>query len=90
MVREVVATVVFAVAVLAALVLALGAILTALGANEGNEIVAGVLDLAARLAGPFADVFTFADPMKQTIVNWGIAGAVYLVAGRVVERLVRP
>ncbi|MEQ4204556.1 hypothetical protein ABN028_17820 [Actinopolymorpha sp. B17G11] len=89
-VREMVATVVFAVAVLAALVMALGAILTALEANQDNEIVAAVLGLAGRLDGPFADVFTFADAMKQTLVNWGIAAAVYLVVGRVVERVVRP
>ena len=89
-VREGVATAVFAVAVVAALVMTLGAVLTALGANQANEIVAGVLELARRLDGPFVDVFTFADKQKQTMVNWGIAAAVYLVAGRVVERVVRP
>jgi hypothetical protein len=89
-VREWVATAVFTVAVVAALVMTLGAILAALGANQANEIVAGVLELAGRLDGPFADVFTFADKQKQTLVNWGIAAAVYLVAGRVVERIVRP
>lgn len=89
-VRNAVATVVFAVAALAALVLVLGAVLTALGANEDNVLVAGVLALAGWLQGPFADVFTFADAVKQRLVNWGIAAAVYLVVGRVAERLIRP
>lgn len=89
-VRTVLATVVFTVALLAALALALGAILTALGANEDNAVVSGLLGLAGRLDGPFADVFTFDSAVKQVLVNWGIAAGVYLVAGRAVERLLRP
>ncbi|WP_020574736.1 hypothetical protein [Actinopolymorpha alba] len=88
--RDLLATAVFTVAVLAALVLALGALLTALGANEGNALVSGVLTLAGRFDGPFADIFTFDSVVKQTLVNWGIAAAVYLVVGRILERLIRP
>jgi hypothetical protein len=89
-VRSVLATAVFTAALLAALALALGAVLTALGANEDNTVVSGLLALAGRLDGPFADVFTFDSASKQLLVNWGIAAAVYLVVGRVVERLLRP
>lgn len=87
--RDLVATAVLTVAVLTALVLALGALLTALGANEQNEIVAGILSLGGRFVGPFADVFTFDNEVRQVLVNWGIAATVYLVAGRVLERLLR-
>jgi hypothetical protein len=88
--RDLVATAVLTVAVLAALVLALGAVLVGLKANVENPIVSGVLDLANRLDGPFADIFTFTSVVKQTLVNWGIAAAVYLIAGRIVERVIRP
>ncbi|REF35277.1 hypothetical protein [Thermasporomyces composti] len=88
--RDLIATAVLTAAVLAALVLALGAVLTALGANERNEIVSGVLSLGAQFVGPFSDVFTFDDEVRQVLVNWGIAAGVYLVAGRVLERLIRP
>lgn len=89
-IRSVLATAVFTVAVLGAVVLALGATLVALDANTGNVLVSGVLDLGYRLVGPFADVFTFADPTKQILVNWGIAAVVFLIVGRVVERVIRP
>ncbi|GAB3424766.1 hypothetical protein [Flindersiella endophytica] len=89
-VRDLLATAVLTVAVLAALVLALGAVLAGLKANVNNPIVSGVLDLANRLDGPFADVFTFTSVIKQTLVNWGIAAAVYLIAGRIIERVIRP
>ncbi len=88
--RDVLATAVFTLAALVALVLALGAVLTALGANEDNVIVAGVLGLAGQFDGPFADIFTFDDAVKQVLVNWGIAALVYLVVGRIVERVIRP
>lgn len=89
-IRTVLATAVFTVAVLAALVLALGATLVALEANQGNVIVAGILDLAHQLEGPFADIFTFDSYVKQILINWGIAAVVFLVVGRVLERVLRP
>ena len=89
-VREVLATAVFTVAVLAALVLALGAVLIALKANEQNQIVAGIIDIARRVVGPFDDIFRMDTRVKQVLVNWGIAAVVYLVVGRVAERVIRP
>jgi hypothetical protein len=89
-VREILATAVFTVAVLAALVLALGAVLIALKANEQNQIVAGIIDIARRVVGPFDDVFRMDTRIKQVLVNWGIAAVVYLIVGRVAERVIRP
>lgn len=88
--REIVATAVFTVAVLAALVLALGAVLIALKANEQNSIVAGIIDVGKRVVGPFDDIFRMDTRVKQVLVNWGIAAVVYLIVGRVVERIIRP
>lgn len=89
-VRAGAATLVFTLAVIAALVLALGAVFTALGANESNALVAAVISWAGRLDGPFADIFTFDSAVKQTLVNWSIAAAAYLIAGRVLQRLIGP
>ncbi|MBM7790408.1 hypothetical protein [Tenggerimyces flavus] len=89
-VREVLATAVFTVAVLAALVLALGAILIALKANEQNQIVASIIDIGQRVVGPFDDIFRMDTRIKQVLVNWGIGAAVYLIVGRIVERIIRP
>lgn len=89
-VREILATAVFTVAVLAALVLALGAVLIALKANEQNQIVAGIIDIGRRVVGPFDDIFRMDTRVKQVLVNWGIAAVVYLVVGRVAERVIRP
>lgn len=88
--RELLATVVLTAGVLAALALALGALLVGLSANAQNTVVAGILDLARWLDGPFADVFVLDSKVKQTVVNWAIAAGVYLIAARVVERLLRP
>lgn len=89
-VREVLATAVFTVAVLAALVLALGAILIALKANEQNQIVASIIDIGRRVVGPFDDIFRMDTRIKQVLVNWGIGAAVYLIVGRIAERVIRP
>ena len=88
--RDLLATAVLTAGVLAALALALGAVLVGLSANTENTVVGGILDLARWLDGPFADVFVFDSRVKQTLVNWAIAAGVYLVAARVVERLLRP
>ena len=90
-VRDLLASAVLTVAVLAAVVLATGAVLTALGANPENAITSTVRGLGGTLDGPFADLFTFAgEPGKQLLVNWGIAALAYLIVGRVLERVLRP
>jgi hypothetical protein len=95
-VRVRIASVVWLVAVVCAAVLAVGALLVALKANQDNEIVRLVLDVADVLDGPFSrdnGIFTFDGrdaATKNALVNWGIAAVVYLVAGKIVDRVVRP
>lgn len=92
-VRSKVASLVWLVALLCAVVLALAAILLALDANPDNGIVSVVNDLAHKIDGPFWDMFTFNGKnaaSKQVLVNWGIGALGYLVVGRVLERIIRP
>jgi hypothetical protein len=95
-VRTKVASVVWLVAVVCALFLAVGAMLWALQANHDNSIVKFVLHGADALDGPFNPhngVFHFAgkgDSTKNVLVNWGIAAVVYLVIGKILDRIIRP
>jgi hypothetical protein len=90
-IRNQIASLVWLVAVLAAAVLALGALFTALDqANQSNEIVAWVVARGHELVGPFKDLFRLETAKNTLLVNWGIAALVYLIAGKIVERFVRP
>ena len=96
-VRSKVATVVWLVAVVCALFLAVGALLIALKANEDNSIVHFIISGAEKLAGPFSlkdGIFTFPDDqdgrVKSALTNWGIAAVVYLVIGKILDRIIRP
>lgn len=91
------AQVLWLAAVVCALFLAVGALLVALDANQDNALVSFVLDVADVLDlgvfDPDNGVFTFegADAdTKNALANWGLAAIAYLVAGRIVERVVRP
>ena len=95
--RSKLATVVWLVAVVCALVLAIGALLIALKANEENSIVQFILSGAELLDGPFSldeGIFTFPDTeegrVKSALTNWGIAAVVYLVIGKILDRIIRP
>lgn len=97
LVRSQVATIVWLVAVVCALFLAVGALLIALKANEDNSIVQFVINGAEALDGPFsldAGIFTFPDDadgrVKSALTNWGIAAVVYLVIGKILDRIIRP
>ena len=83
-----------------ALVLAGGALLIALqgaGSNEGNALYRFFVDggdrldfvVFARENGLFDFVGKRSD-VKDALTNWGIAAIVWLVIGRVLERLLRP
>nr|WP_202893831.1 hypothetical protein [Kribbella italica] len=90
-VRNLVASLIWLIAVLAAAVLALGALFTALDqANQSNEIVRWVLERGHDLVGPFKDLFRLETAKNTLLVNWGIAALVYLIVGKVIERFVRP
>jgi len=78
------------VALVVALLLGLGAVLSGFGANPENVLVSGLVRIDGRLAGPFGDLFTFADHTKQILVDWVIAAVAYLAVGGILARLVRP
>lgn len=95
--RDSAARVVWIICVTLALVLAAAAFSYALEANEDNELVQAVRDLANTFDLGFFDldnpVKEFADPngsVKTALFNYGIACVVYLMVGRILERLLRP
>jgi len=99
-VRSTVASVVWLVAVVAALVLAVGALLVALRFNLDNAAVKAISDLAGRIdlgvlksfdvpKGAGAEAREDA-VVKSVLVNWGIAALVYLVVGKLLDRVIRP
>ncbi len=101
LVRSRLASVVWLVAVLAAVVLSTGALLIALKANQDNSLVTGVLDVANRIDGPFWRIFEFHqdkkgpgrgphDAVMEHLVNWGLAAVAYLIGGRILDRVIRP
>jgi hypothetical protein len=96
-VRSKVAGAVWLVAVVCALFLAVGALLIALQANPHNPVVEFILKGADVLDGPFSlknGIFTFPDSddgqVKSALTNWGIAAVVYLVIGKILDRVIRP
>jgi hypothetical protein len=98
--RSRIAQVVWLLCVLAALVLAVGALCIALKANQDNNLVKFVIDGADKLDfGVFSrgkdgvahwKGNTDAAHTKNALVNWGLAALVWLVGGKLVERVVRP
>ncbi|WP_246456069.1 hypothetical protein [Nocardioides mesophilus] len=94
--RTKLASLVWLVAVVCALFLAVGALLVALKANQDNSIVKFVLDGADALDGPFSrdnGIFTFDGKdaaTKSALVNWGLAAVAYLVIGKILDRVIRP
>jgi hypothetical protein len=82
---------------IAALLLALGALFVALKANEDNVLVAFVLSAADALD---LGVFDKDDGIKRwtaenaltknALFNWGLGALAWLLAGRIVQRVIRP
>jgi hypothetical protein len=99
-VRSRVAQLVWVVCALAALVLAVGALCIALKANQDNNLVKLVIESADKLdLGVFSRGKdgvahwrgnTDAAHTKNALVNWGLAAVVWLVGGKVLERIIRP
>lgn len=99
LVRTRVAQVVWILCVLAALVLAVGALCIALKANGDNSLVKFCIDTADKLdLGVFSRTdgvahwkgHTHTSLTKNACVNWGLAAVVWLIVGKIVERVVRP
>jgi hypothetical protein len=94
--RELLARAVAIVTGLCALVLVTGALLVALGGNDGNALVDWVKDAAGQVDfGVFNrrnGVFEFEGKnaaTKNAVVNWGLAAVVWLVIGKIVSGVVR-
>lgn len=99
-VRSGIATAVWVLAVVAALILAAGALVIALDFNPDNEIVKFFSETADRInvlgelksfeasgggAGARQDAL-----VKTVLVNWGICAIVYLVVGKILDKVIRP
>ena len=93
------AQLVWLVCVIAALFLAVGALLIALGdsVNRSNDLVQFVLDTADKLDLGVFDlddgVFSFHGKNAETkdaLLNWGLAAVTWLIAGRILDRIIRP
>ncbi len=95
--RTLAARIVWALAVLFAIVLAAGALLIALDANRDNGLVSFVLDAADNVD---LGVFSRTDGVKQfdgenrelknALFNWGLGAVAWLVIGRLLDRVIRP
>ena len=99
MVRARIAQLVWILCVVAALFLAAGALCIALKANLDNGLVKFCIDTAGKLDfGAFSRTdgvahwkgHSHSALTKNACVNWGLAAVVWLVVGRIVERVVRP
>ena len=99
LVRTRVSQLVWLVCALAALVLAAGALCIALKANAENDLVKFCTDTADKLDfGVFSRTdgvahwkgHSHSSLTKNACVNWGLAAVVWLIIGKIVERIVRP
>ena len=92
-VRERLAAIVWIGCVVAAVILAAGALLVALDANRNNDLVHHVVGWAGDLDGPFNKMFTFDGDnaaTKEALVNWGLAAVAWLIGGKIVSSIIRP
>lgn len=100
-VRTAIARVLWAICVLFAAVLAAAVLLIAIDANAKNELVRFIIEFANKvdlgffdLSSPIKDFNTkVSDPaqdVKTALFNYGVCAIVWLVIGRVLDRVVRP
>jgi hypothetical protein len=88
--RAAVARVIGAITAIVTLILLVGIALVLLKANPANDIVAAIRDAASWLAGPFEGMFSFDKARTEIAVNWGVAAAVWFIAGRLLARIIAP
>ena len=95
--RTRVAQLLWTLCVLAALVLAVGALLVAIDANEDNGLVSLVLSAADAVdLGVFSRENGIREfdgsnaETKNALFNWGLGAVAYLVVGRLLERVIKP
>ena len=95
--RSRLAQLIWLVCALCALILALGALVIALDANRQNDLVHFIVRAADTVD---LGIFSRVDGIKQfrgdgamvknALVNWGLGAVAWLVAGRILDRIVRP
>lgn len=95
--RSRIASLVWLIAVVCALFLAIAALLVVLKANPNNAIVQFITDgarfLDFKVFSPKHGLFTPSkdpDLIKGSLSNWGLGAVAYLVVGKVLDRLIRP
>ena len=97
-VRNRVASIVWIVAVVCAVIVALGAILVVLGkgVETSNPVVQFLTNWADKLSGPMGEMFRYTkdngkpDVVQNTVLGYGIAAVAWLVGGKVVTRVIGP
>jgi hypothetical protein len=67
----------------------IGIVLVVLEANRDNAIVDWLIDAAHWLAGPFDDIFQPDGRKAHVAINWGLAAALYAIAGSLIARALR-
>ena len=95
--RSALGLIVFAVFLLAGVVLAIGALLVVWKADPDNVLVGYVLDAAdaldLRVFSRDDGLFRFSGSSAETqgaLVNWGLGGVAWVVVGSLLDRLIRP
>jgi len=66
-----------------------GILLVLLEANRDNAIVDWLVGAGDFLSRPFHGIFTPDGRKAQVAVNWGLAAAVYAIAGGLIARMLR-
>jgi hypothetical protein len=67
----------------------IGIVLVVLEANRDNAIVDWLVGAAHWLVGPFDDIFQPDARKLHVAINWGLAAALYALAGSLIARVLR-
>lgn len=81
-----------AVGLICSVILALGALLVAVGATDGNSAYDLISSMCDALVGPLRDLFSFSGTnaeMKESLVAWGAGSIGYLLIGIFVQSFLR-
>jgi hypothetical protein len=81
-----------ALGLICSVILAIGALLVALGAGAGNGAYDLVSSICDALVGPLRDVFSFSGvnaDMKEALVAWGLGSMGYLLVGLFAQSFLR-
>ncbi|MGA8988366.1 hypothetical protein [Aeromicrobium sp.] len=88
----VVAATVGAIGLICSVILAVGALMVALGAGESNAAYDLLSSICDALVGPLSDVFTFTGTNgadKEALVAWGLGSMGYLLIGLFAQSVLR-